>query len=60
MIETAQPQVVAEEIATVIVDELAVEDRLNDEVRDILDQYRTTCAEKASATRRCSAASRTP
>lgn len=39
MIETAAPQTVADEIAAVIVDELAVEDRLNDEVRDILDQY---------------------
>src|SRR4029079_13800734 len=33
------PDSVAEKIATVISDELAVEDRLNDEVRDLLSQY---------------------
>jgi hypothetical protein len=39
LLETVEPQAVAEQISTVIVDELQVEDRLNDEVRDILDQY---------------------
>ncbi len=39
LIETVEPQAVAEQISNVIVDELQVEDRLNDEVRDILDQY---------------------
>jgi hypothetical protein len=39
LIETVEPQAVAEQIAAVIVEELQVEDRLNDEVRDILDQY---------------------
>src|ERR1051326_2592609 len=39
IIETPNPDVVAEKIATVISDELAVEDRLNDEVRDLLSQY---------------------
>ncbi len=39
LIETVEPQAVAEHISNVIVDELQVEDRLNDEVRDILDQY---------------------
>lgn len=39
MIETSSPDAVAEKIATVISDELAVEDRLNDEVRDLLSQY---------------------
>ena len=38
-IETSNPVVVAEKIAEVISDELAVEDRLNDEVRDLLSQY---------------------
>jgi len=38
-IETNTPDLVAEKIATVISDELAVEDRLNDEVRDLLSQY---------------------
>jgi hypothetical protein len=38
-IETHNPQVVAELIAGIITEELAVEDRLNDEVRDILQQY---------------------
>jgi uncharacterized protein len=38
-IETSSPELVAERIAQVIGDELAVEDRLNDEVRDLLSQY---------------------
>jgi hypothetical protein len=38
-IETSSPEFVAERIAEVISDELAVEDRLNDEVRDLLSQY---------------------
>jgi len=39
MIETPSPDTVAERIATVITEELEVEDRLNDEVRDLLSQY---------------------
>jgi hypothetical protein len=39
VIETTDPDLVAGKIATVISEELAVEDRLNDEVRDLLDQY---------------------
>lgn len=39
VIETSAPDAVAEKIAIVISDELAVEDRLNDEVRDLLSQY---------------------
>ena len=39
VIETPQPAVVAEKIAAVISEELEVEDRLNDEVRDLLSQY---------------------
>jgi hypothetical protein len=39
IIETTQPQAVSELIAMVIVDELQVEDRLNEEVREILSQY---------------------
>jgi hypothetical protein len=39
MIETVEPQAVSELIAGVITVELEVEDRLNDEVRDILSQY---------------------
>jgi uncharacterized protein len=38
-IETSNPEFVAERIAEVISEELAVEDRLNDEVRDLLSQY---------------------
>ena len=38
-IETSNPQAVAEIIANIIAEELAVEDRLNDEVREILQQY---------------------
>src|SRR3954454_7488268 len=39
MIETPSPDLVAERIADVINEELEVEDRLNDEVRDLLSQY---------------------
>src|SRR5271169_1542747 len=39
VIETPSPDIVAEKINTVISEELAVEDRLNDEVRDLLSQY---------------------
>jgi len=38
-IETNNLQAVAELVTNVIAEELAVEDRLNDEVRDILQQY---------------------
>lgn len=38
-IETSNPDAVAEKITEVISEELAVEDRLNDEVRDLLSQY---------------------
>ncbi len=39
VIETTTPDLVAEKVAEVINEELAVEDRLNDEVRDLLSQY---------------------
>jgi uncharacterized protein len=39
IIETSNPQAVAELMDGIITDELLVEDRLNDEVRDILGQY---------------------
>jgi hypothetical protein len=39
LIETVEPQAVAELLNTIITDELQVEDRLNDEVREILSQY---------------------
>jgi len=39
VLETTNPELVAERVAEVISDELAVEDRLNDEVRDLLSQY---------------------
>jgi len=39
IIETTSPEVVAERIGNIITEELMVEDRLNDEVRDILGQY---------------------
>lgn len=38
-LETPTPDLVAERVAEVINEELAVEDRLNDEVRDLLSQY---------------------
>ncbi len=39
VIETPTPEIVAEKVSDVITAELAVEDRLNDEVRDLLSQY---------------------
>src|ERR1700686_2699374 len=39
VLETVNPQAVSELIASVITEELTEEDRLNDEVRDILGQY---------------------
>jgi hypothetical protein len=39
IIETPNPVAVAETISSLITEELMVEDRLNDEVRDIMDQY---------------------
>ncbi|HXS97059.1 MAG TPA: DUF507 family protein [Candidatus Limnocylindrales bacterium] len=39
IIETPSPDLVVEKIDKVITDELEVEDRLNDEVRDLLSQY---------------------
>jgi hypothetical protein len=39
MIETVEPQVVGELLNGIITEELQVEDRLNDEVREILSQY---------------------
>jgi hypothetical protein len=39
IIDTSSPQATADLIAGVVEEELAVEDRLNDEVRDLLSQY---------------------
>jgi hypothetical protein len=39
IIETPTPELVTEKIADVITEELSAEDRLNDEVRDLLSQY---------------------
>jgi hypothetical protein len=39
IIETPDPEGVVELITNIITDELMVEDRLNDEVRDLLEQY---------------------
>src|SRR5712692_4854854 len=38
-VETTDPQVASDYIAGIMEEELAVEDRLNDEVRDLLSQY---------------------
>jgi hypothetical protein len=38
-IETSHPDAVTEIIANIITEELTIEDRLNDEVRDLLSQY---------------------
>ena len=39
ILETPNPELVAGKISDVITGELEIEDRLNDEVRDLLDQY---------------------
>ena len=39
MVETPSPDLLVERVDNVISEELAVEDRLNDEVRDLLSQY---------------------
>jgi uncharacterized protein len=39
IIDTSSPQGTADLISGIVEEELAVEDRLNDEVRDLLDQY---------------------
>ena len=39
VLETPNPQAVAEIIDHIITEELTIEDRLNEEVRDILGQY---------------------
>lgn len=39
IIETSDPQAAAQAISNIIEEDLAVEDRLNDEVRDLLSQY---------------------
>jgi hypothetical protein len=39
IIETSSPELVTDKIAEVITEELSAEDRLNDEVRDLLSQY---------------------
>src|ERR1051325_8255327 len=39
IIETSHPEAVTEMIANIITEELAVEDRLNDEVRELLADY---------------------
>ncbi len=39
MIEVSAPDELVQKVRQVVVDELAVEDRLNEEVREILSQY---------------------
>jgi hypothetical protein len=39
ILETPNPAAIAEKMGAIIEEELAVEDRLNDEVRDLLSQY---------------------
>src|SRR5438477_8120186 len=38
-VETTDPQVASDYIASIVEEDLQVEDRLNDEVRDLLSQY---------------------
>ena len=39
MIETAKPAILDERVTAAMIEELALEDRINDEVRLILEQY---------------------
>jgi uncharacterized protein len=39
VLETSAPDAISERVSDVITEDLAVEDRLNDEVRDLLSQY---------------------
>jgi hypothetical protein len=39
MIETSKPQVLNERVAEAMIEELALEDRINEEVRVILDAF---------------------
>ena len=39
VIETSTPDLIVEKVGDVITEELLAEDRLNDEVRDLLSQY---------------------
>ncbi|MGH9862008.1 MAG: DUF507 family protein [Candidatus Acidiferrales bacterium] len=39
MIQTANPQPISEKLRQVLLDELAVEDRINDRVREYMNQY---------------------
>src|SRR5437764_11770513 len=38
-IETSHPEAVTELVSNIITEDLSIEDRLNDEVRDLLSQY---------------------
>jgi len=58
-IETSDPDLVANKIAEVLTEELAVEDRLNDEVRDLLNQYSDYMRREGVSYQEMSAASRT-
>ncbi len=58
-IETPNKAAVTERVNTALLEELTLEDRINDEVRIILDTYRTRCSAAAPTTRRCSRRSRT-
>ena len=59
-IETHTPEKVTELVYAVVFDELEAEDKLNDEVRDILEQYqRLHAARGRQLSRRCSAKPRT-
>ena len=58
-IETPEPQAAVELFNEIITEELSAEDQLNDEVRDILEQYADYMRREGSAIRRCSGASKT-
>ena len=53
MIETKKPQLVNERVTAAMIEELSLEDRINDEVRVILEAIQDDMHKVASAIRRC-------
>ena len=54
MITTSDMKVTEERVNAAMVDELSLEDRINDEVRVILDAYQKRCERAARNMPRCS------
>ena len=55
LIETKSPSVLQEKVHASLLEELALEDRINDEVRVILEASPRKCRKAEPITRKCSA-----